>query len=166
MNEALQVAKEKSQENKVVTLSTGIRAILHPVSASLIQEVVSKIVDPPVPVEYNEAKGVSQENPHNKEYQATITANNQKRARASMDAFALFGLELVDGLPSSDKWLKKLKQMERLGYLDLSEFDLDDDIDLEFIFKRYIAMSASDFTAIGKMTGISQEDIAAAESSF
>ena len=40
MNEAVQVAKEQKVKDKVITLSTGYKAILHPVSASLIQDVV------------------------------------------------------------------------------------------------------------------------------
>lgn len=165
-NLAVQVAKEQKIKDKIVVLSTGIRAILHPVSASLIQDVVSRIIDPPVPFEYDEVKGTKQENPHNKEYQAALFENNQRRARASMDAFALFGVELVDGIPEDEKWLKKLKQMERLGYVDLSDFNLEDDLDLEFLYKRYVAMGASDFAEVGRITGIRQEDIDTAEKLF
>ncbi|MHA2263561.1 MAG: hypothetical protein ACXAEN_14290 [Candidatus Thorarchaeota archaeon] len=161
----IETAKGKTFDN-VITLSTGMKAILRPVSASLLQDVMSRIVDPPEPWVYNEEKGRNEPDPFDKEYLATIASNHQARARASMDAMAMFGIELVNGLPEDDVWLGKLRQFERLGYLDLSEFDMEDPIDREFVFKRYIALGNQDLLDIGKMSGIRQEDIEEAESSF
>ena len=161
----IETAKGKTFDN-VVRLSTGIQAILRPVSASLLQDVMSRIVDPQEPWTYNEEKGREEPDPYNKEYLAKLTSNNQARARASMDAMAMFGIELVDGLPEDDMWIKRIKQFEKLGYLDLSQFDLEDEIDQEFLYKRYIALGNQDLVNIGKMSGIRQEDIDEAESSF
>jgi len=161
----VETAKGKEFE-RVVMLSTGVKAILKPVSASLLQDVMSRIVDPPVPWVMDEAKGRKAEDPFDKEYLAKCAENQQLRARASMDAMAMFGIELIDGLPEDTKWLDRLQQFERLGYLDLQQFDMKNEIDLEFLYKRYIALGNSDLIEIGKMSGIRQEDIDEADASF
>ena len=164
-NAVIETVKQKTVGN-VVTLSTGIQAILRPVSASLLQDVMSRIVDPPEPVIYNEEKGQNEIDPFDKEYLATIAKNNQARARASMDAMAMFGIELVEGLPEDDSWISRLIYMEKMGYLDLAQFDMEEAIDCEFVYKRYIALGNQDLLAIGKMSGIRKEDIEEAEASF
>ena len=161
----IETAKGKTFDN-VITLSTGIKAILRPVSASLLQDVMSRIVDPAEPWIMNEEKGRKEIDPYDADYLATIAKNNQERARASMDAMAMFGIELIDGLPEDDAWLKRLRQFERLGYLDLKQFDLEEAIDQEFLYKRYIALGNQDLMAIGQMSGIRQGDIEKAEASF
>jgi len=164
-NPVVDAAKGKKTEH-VVTLSTGIQAILRPVSASLLQDVMSRIVDPAEPWVMNEEKGRKEIDPYDTEYLAKLASNNIERARASMDAMAMFGIELVDGLPEDASWLKRLRQFEKLGYLDLKQFDMEDEIDQEFLYKRYIALGNQDLMAIGKMSGIRQEDIEEAETSF
>lgn len=164
-NPVVETAKGKTIETTVV-LSTGIKAILRPVSASLLQDVMSRIVDPPEPWVMNEEKGRKEPDPYDKDYLDTLAKNQLARARASMDAMAMFGIELIDGLPEDDTWVKRLRQFERIGYLDLSEFDLEDEIDREFLYKRYIALGSQDLVAISRMSGIRQEDINEAEASF
>lgn len=166
MSEAVKLAKEQKEENQIVMLSTGVRAILHSVSASLMQEVTSRIKEPKVPIIFNDEKGRKEEDPFDETYLQELAEVQHKRARASLDAMALFGIELVDGLPEDNKWIKKLQQLERLGYLDLSEFNLEDELDQEFVFKRYIALGSADLVRIGRMTGIRQEDIETAEDTF
>jgi hypothetical protein len=164
-NAAVETAKERTQ-SEISVLSTGVRAILHPVSASLMQDVVSRIPEPEIPIKYNEAKGRDEPNEFSPIYLKAVSDTERKRASASIDAMAMFGIELVDGLPESTKWLQNLKLMEKLGNLDLSIFDLEDEIDLEFLFKRYIALGNDDLIKIGMLTGIKREDIEQAKASF
>lgn len=164
-NPVIETAKEKEQE-KVYTLDSGVKVILRPIAPALLQTIMAKIVDPPVPIKYSEEKGTKQEDPFDSEYIRTVNENNQRRAQASMDAMAMFGLELVDGLPEDDTWIKYLRQLEKLGHLDLSEYDFDDPIEKEFLYKKFVAMKTSDFTKIGRLTGISQEAISQAEQPF
>jgi hypothetical protein len=52
----------------------------------------------------------------------------------------LWGVELVDGIPDNG-WLEKLQFMERQENIDLlSSFDLDNPLDREFAYKKYIAI--------------------------
>jgi hypothetical protein len=76
------------------------------------------------------------------------------RTNAFMDIIAAMTIELVDELPEDDKWLKHLKLLEKIGRLDLSKFDLDDDIDLEFLFLKHKALSLRDWTHLFRYVGI------------
>jgi hypothetical protein len=76
-----------------------------------------------------------------------------------MDAMAMFGVELVDGLPENNGWVTKLRL---LGIT----FDSNDPVECEFYYKKHIALGNEDWAKVGQLSGISQEDIARAEQSF
>ena len=77
----------------------------------------------------------------------------------------MFGIELVDDIPDNG-WDKKLKYLERLGHLDLTEFDFKDELDRDFLYKRYIAVGSDDLVKIARMGGLQPEDLDAADASF
>jgi hypothetical protein len=76
-----------------------------------------------------------------------------------MDAMALFGVELLDGVPEDGVWVKKLKL---LGI----EFDENDPVERDFYYKKHIALAGPDFALLGRISGLSEEAITAAEDSF
>ena len=88
---------------------------------------------------FNKAKDRDEPNPVDPDYLRELEKYQQETTRVTFDVFALFGIELVDGMPEDDSWLSKLKLNARLGHLDLSTFDLEDEVDREFLFKRYVA---------------------------
>lgn len=167
---ALEVAKAKSDGSdavKIVHLAADGTAIrLVPVSTSLLEEVRKRVPDPEVPTVYIADKDRHEENPNDPGYLRAMRDAEDKRNAAIMDAIILFGIELVDGLPENDSWLKKLRYMEKLGELDLAQFDLDDELDLEFLYKRYIAASATLMMEVSKLSGITQEEVLEAEKPF
>lgn len=165
---AVQVAKERRGDRQVVevTLSTGIRARITPVSAALITDSQGKIQDPPIPKWFNPDKEREEENPNDPAYLQALTDADKRRTTAAIDAAVMFGVELVDGLPEDDRWLTNLRFMERRGHLSLDEFDLDDVLDLEFLYKRYIAVSAEDLALVMLKSGIQTEAVAQATRSF
>lgn len=164
---AVAVAHENlSEEDGFVTLSNGARAMIRPVSISLITEVSNRVKDPEVPTFYNEEKGRDEPNPNHPSYIRALQEAENRRGIASLDAMVMFGIELVDGLPKDEKWIKKLRTMERIGALDLSVYDLEDDIDKEFLYKRFIAVGTEDLAKISRASGISQEAVESAEKSF
>lgn len=165
-NPVIETAKSEGKEGQIETLSTGIRAILHPVSARLIQSVMSKIPEPAVPWVMNEEKGKKEEDPFDVEYLAAKTNAAKKQAAASLDTFAMFGIELVDGLPENEGWLAQLQLFVQLGYLDLEEFDLEDVTTKEFLYKRYFALGSADIVRISQMSGLRKEAIDSAVKSF
>jgi hypothetical protein len=83
-----------------------------------------------------------------------------------MDAMVMFGVELVDGLPESEKWLDTLKYMEKRGMLSLEGYDLTDPLDLEFLYKRLVAVDTNIITKISELSGISAAEVERAEASF
>jgi len=90
----------------------------------------------------------------------------EHRTRATLDTIILFGIDLVDGIPDDDLWVKKLRYMEKLGHLDLKDYDLDDPDEREFLYKRFIAVSSDDIMEVLRRSGITEADIAQAMKTF
>ncbi len=165
-NAAVQVAKDLDvKKEKITTLSTGVRAVLLPVAASLIQAVTSKVKDPEIPIWHDPDKDREVPNPNDPTYLKQIQEAAEARAMAAVDASVMFGIELVDDIPDNG-WDKKLMYLERLGHLDLTDFDFKDALDREFLYKRYIAVGSDDLVKIARMGGLQEEDLDAADASF
>jgi hypothetical protein len=161
---ALAVAKEQAGD-EVVTLSTGVRVRFNAVNPATMAEVVARVPEPTVPMWHNEKKGRDEPNPNDPSYLRAVERADEARGVAMMDAMALFGFELVDGIPD-DNWLKELRLLEKLGHIDLSAFDIDDDIDREFLYRKHVAMGTDDWTILLQRIGITPEGVARAEDSF
>jgi len=166
-DEAVTVAKKRSsEEDGIVTLSTGVRARLHTVSQAIIQDAVALLQQPHPPMWYNPEKEREEPNPVDPDYLAALNRYEAKQYQITFNTFAMFGVELVDGIPEDDGWLKKLMLLDRVGTIDLSKFDLEHPIDLEYLYKRYIAMGNEDYILVSVKSGISQEEIRRAADSF
>jgi hypothetical protein len=78
----------------------------------------------------------------------------------------MFGLDLMDGLPKDETWLKKLKWLEKTNRLDLSNIDFTDPFEKEFAFKKFIAATNPTIMEVTRASGVTQEDIDSATDSF
>lgn len=162
---AKRIARGQGEED-VFTLSTGVRVRLHPVSSSLVEEMRTSVPMPEVPVVYIEAKDREEENPNDPKYIEDVQSAELRRNDAMFDALCMFGVELEDGLPEDGLWLRKLRLLEKRGRLDLSGFDLNDDFDLEFVYKRYVAVAGADLQVIGGLHGFRPMEVARARALF
>lgn len=161
-NPVVEVARERNQAvvtDDVVTLTTGYRVRIKPVSASLIADVTARIKDPEVPLWENPKKGRTEPNPSDPSYIRACDRADQARGQAAMDAMAMFGVELVDGVPEDDGWVK------RLALVGI-EFDATDPVQREFYFKKHMVMDAMGWALVGRKSGVSQEGITQAEDTF
>lgn len=166
-NPAVEVAKElDNDETLIVELPYGVRAEIRPVSATLINEVTNHIEYPQVPIWHDEDKGRDEPNPNDPQYLQDVDEVNQKRGIAAMDAMVMFGVFLIDGLPEDESWVSQLKFMEKRKQIDLSGYDLDDSLEKEFLFKRFIGVSTNIFDLVTKASGISPEEVEAREDLF
>lgn len=165
---AVEVAKNMNGDfkPKEVTLPSGDRVILKPITASLVDAVTSRIKDPKPPMWHNPDKDIDEPNPSHPDYLEELREVGRLRGMAAMDAMCMFGVELVNGVPEDGKWIKKLEFMQKHGMLDLTGYDLNDELDREFLYKRYIAVDASVINQISELSGISGEEVTAAEESF
>lgn len=165
---AVDVTKDNGHVNlnEPVILSTGITVLLKPVPTALIQEAAQSIKDPSVPQQKVEGKDYLVDNPNDPEYQRLLQEAFAERVQAGFDVMALMGVELIDGLPQDDNWLQRLKFLEKRNRLDLSGYDLDDQFEKEFVFKRYYALAAEDWNLLTRLSGVTEEDIAKAKDSF
>lgn len=165
------VAREHGRDPETpVTLSTGVSARVKAVATHLIDNATRRIKDPKVPIQFDEDKQREVENPFDPEYLAAKEEADRKRGMAAMDVMIMFGVELVDPVPALDAWVPKLEMLARLGSIDFNqdEFDLSNPLELEFVYKRYVAVSTADIQMISERSGagVSAEDLRAAEDSF
>lgn len=150
-----------------IELSTGVRVVLQRVPPGLLEDVVNRVKDPEVPVYYDTDKDREIPNPSHPDYLKAMKQADRDRSVAVIEATVLFGIELVDGLPDDDGWLKKLRFLDRRGVFDLEAYDLDDELDKEFVYKRYIALGDQDFVTLTSLvSGIEPEEIEKAQRSF
>jgi hypothetical protein len=165
---AVKVARKKDSFDATVeiTLTTGVRARLKPVAASLIDEAVATVELPEIPVWHNPDKGRDEANPNDPTYIRELGETDRKRGIAAIDTMIMVGVELIDGLPEDGKWLEQLKLLEKRGRLDLSGYDLESEIEKEFVYKRYFAMSAEDLAVLSQISSVKEEDITDAVKSF
>lgn len=161
-NPAVEVAKERradEAEGGVVTLSTGVRARLLPVAASLLDEVRARVPVPKVPIWHNPNTERDEENPNDPAYTRALAEHVERVGVAAIDAIVLFGVELADGVPDDTRWLKKLA---RLGI----DVDADDPDEVEFAFKKFVAVASPDIMRIAEMSGVSGAAVERAAASF
>lgn len=165
---AVTVAKAVNSSPLGVTHTTshGIRFRVQPVTTSLIDEVTSRIKDPEIPMWHNEDKGRDEPNPSDPVYLKEMEATAHRRGVASIDALIMFGIDLVDGVPEDDAWLKKLQYMEKRGTLSLKGYDLKDPVDLEFLYKKMVVSNNDVLNLVSQASGITAEDVELAEASF
>lgn len=166
---AVELAKrERNQDGgDIKTLSTGVRVRVLDVPPFLIDDARAMVKYPSVPMWYNENKEREEENPNDPNYIKQCEEVDRQRGIAVFDALVMFGTELIDGLPGDTKWIRQLEILNRRGNIDLSAYDLEDDIDLEFLYKKYVALrTKDDFAIIGAPSEIKAEEVEAAEAGF
>ncbi len=166
---ALEVAKDMKRLAKPAEYyleAYQIRVRLVPVPPQMIDEVSNRIKDPEVPVWHDPDKDRDAPNPLDPAYKKAMEEAVRQRGLAAIDTMCLFGIELIDGLPTDELWLSKLRLMEKRGLLSLSSYDLDDPMDKEFLFKRYVVANNEVIQAVTRVSGITPEEVAKAEQSF
>ncbi len=161
---AVQEAEDRSNHNAVQE-KDGVKFILHPVAPALMDAVTKHILPPTVPVWFDKEIERDVPNPNHPDYLLALEQYNQERGNAVYDAMVMFGIELVEGLPESD-WLARLQNLERHKRLDLSGYDLQDPLDVEFLYKRFILATGDMVAKIGNLSSVTAADVKAAGESF
>lgn len=173
-NEAIvTLAKEHDGErNSLVVLASGVRARLMPVAAGMIEEAQSSIKPPTVPKWFNPDKDREEDNPNDPVYVQALRDTEVKQHQAALDAMIMFGVVLVDedgneiGVPELGQWATRLRWMEKRGQIDLSGLDLEDPMDREFVYKKYIAVSPQDIISVSRRSGFGEREIQKALDNF
>lgn len=167
--EAIEVARAKrdvANTDNTFELPDGRRGKVIPVSASIIEEAARAVKAPRPPKVFIEDKGREEENPNDPEYLLAIDEYERARGVAIMDVMVMLGLELIDGLPEDDAWLTKLRFLSKRGQINLDDYDLDDPIEREFVYKRFVISPSWVLTKITEASGISPEEVDSAEATF
>lgn len=162
----LRVAKAATHGASFVTLSTGYKARIRPVSAKLLDEVSGTVPEPDVPKQFIESKNREEYNPLDPNYKRAVREANKLRGIRVTEALVLFGVELLDPVPPLEEWLPSLRMLEKRGSLNLSDFDFNDPLDVEFVFKNFVAVSGRDLMLVSLASGISEKEVASAVAGF
>lgn len=160
-----------NNEDGIVKLSTGVLVKISSVSASLVEAAQGAVPPPEVPIWHNEVADRDEENPNHPKYLQDLQQWEIQRTLAAVDVMLMFGVTLVDedGLEvevDKGRWVQKLKFLEKHNLLDMSDFDLEDSFDREFIYKKYVAIGAPDIQLIAQASSLSEEDVAKATEAF
>lgn len=161
------------KDGETVTLSTGVKVLLKPISPLILQDINSserlQFPDPPeVEVEVTvggEKRTRLERNANDPAYRRKVREISNARGTAALEAMIL-NLELVDGVPDDAEWMPRLKYMQKRGYVDLDEYDMEDEWDRKFVYKRYVAVGTPDIQLLTDALGITEERIAQAAESF
>lgn len=165
--EAAKARRDSEESGEVTVMSTGVRARLQSVSAALIQDAIARVKEPEPPRWLNPETEEEEPNFVHPDYLKALREYEAKQSAAALDAVLMFGIELEDGVPEDEKWLKRLKYLQdRLGAIDLTNFDLNDEMDQEYLYKRYIALGAEDYAKLANLSGVSVEEVARATRTF
>lgn len=128
----------QSQEDKIKVLSTGVRVIVDGISTFEIQEINMAMETVRPPIVRDPETGRDIENYDDPHYKEAVTEQNLKRGLLVLDAM-LIGVTLVDGLPQDDGWINVLRFKEKRGLISLADLDLNNPIEKEYAFKKYVA---------------------------
>jgi hypothetical protein len=153
-------------EDKVITLSTGIRARISPVPPALVDKIAAQYPDPEPPTVYIKSKDRHEVNELDPDYLKELRKAEDDRGTAATEAMIMFGIELVDGVPDPSEWLPKLEWLVKRGSLDLSEYDLDDESDLEFVYKAFVACGGVDIMKISLLSGLTDQEVVTSMAGF
>jgi len=161
---ATDAVRKVKKINTPVELSTGVRVIINVPPAVLIEQAASEVKVPQVPEQELE-DGRKVQNPNHPDYLQAIQNYQREQYSVGMDVMIAF-VDLPDGLPEDDSWIKRLKYLERLGRVNLGKYDLEDELDREFVYKRFVAFGNEDLELLTEKAGISEEDRRLARESF
>lgn len=167
-NPAVAVASEIAASGRIeVVLPGGKRAAIRSIPASLIDEVTSRIKDPDVPTWRNESAEPPRDepNPNDPAYIAALAEAQRQRGIAAVDAMCMMGIELIDPISKDEDWFARLMYMQSRNMIDLSGYDLDDPMDLEFVYKKFVAVDAGLLQRITQLS-VNPEDIEQIARSF
>jgi hypothetical protein len=166
-NAAVDVARELASEYQDdLLIVEGYTVRVKAMPAAIISDVTNRIPDPEIPVWYNKDMERDEENATDPGYIRAKEAVDRKRGESMIDATVMFGIELPDGVPPTEDWLPRLKFMEKRHQIDLSGFDLNDSLELEFVFKRYIIANIALISFIQKISSVTPEDVGKAGQPF
>jgi hypothetical protein len=161
------VKKSKVEVDDIITLASGVRVRLHPVSNVLIRDIQNRIPFPKPPIWHDPSTDRDEDNYTHPDYVKALQERNNEINSQQINAYVILGFDLVDGVPDKSTWLPKLKMLERLGVISLRDFDLEDDGDLEYLYRRYIATpTVPEIDMITDLSQLTPEEIAKQRASF
>lgn len=161
-----ETAAAHNDEEVIHILGNGARARLRAVPSGLVEEAQARILYPDPPMFQNEDMNKPEPNPLDPAYIKQVEAVDRLRGLAAMDVALTIGVELIDPIPTDGKWLQRLRFLEKRGLIDLSEYDLEDEMVLNYVYLKFEAITMPDLDIILKKSRMTQEEYDVAKASF
>lgn len=161
-------ASQASLPPKQVHLSNGVILNIRQVAPLLIRRAAANVPKPKIPVVWLEEKGREEPNPYHPDYLAAMAEYQELVSEAGLNAMLLTGTSpasLPDGMsgPDDNGWTEELEALDiaiptsKPGrYLAW----------LQFVALKSLADFYSVGEAVGKASGLSEEDVQTAIESF
>jgi hypothetical protein len=164
--ESLSAAKPQL-DPALVTLSTGVVLRVRPVPQSLFADLVARYPAPDPPVTFDPDKGREEENPDDPTYLKRVQETNAQVAKAMSDAVILLGTtveRVPKGIPGQEttEWADELRLLgyelkgPRARYLAW----------VKFVAGPTLADYQTIWKAVGRLTGVTEQDTQAAVRRF
>ncbi len=166
MDEKVAIDAAREQDEEDIWEVEGYIIKVKAIPVAIISDVTSRIPDPPIPVWHNQEMDRDEQNPNDPNYLSAKADVDTRRGQAMIDATVMFGIDLPNGVPPTETWLPKLKFLEKRGQVDLSGFNLEDPLEKEFVFKRYIVANIGLINYIQQLSAVTPEDVAKAGKPF
>jgi hypothetical protein len=165
---AVEEVEQGERDSGVVTLSTGVQLRVKPMPKHFIFQVTERYKKPKVPLYFDEGKGREEENPEDPDYIEAMQMYLAEISNASTDIAILRGTEVVhipeDVMgPDSEEFRDELEVL-KFGMVDNSRarylawikaIAAPTDADVENLFEE-----------IGRLTGVTEADVAEAADRF
>lgn len=151
--------------DEIYAFEDGTVVKLTSIPAAVIDEVVSRVKMPEIPTWHNPENERDEQNPNDPSYIIAVQETERRRGAAMIDAVIMFGIQLVNGMPEDDAWITRLRFMEKRGQMDMSAYDLEDQMEKEFVYKRFSAPMWM-ITRVQELSAVSQGDISKAKRLF
>ncbi len=175
--EAAVKAVKSSEQPDTHELSTGYTVRFKPVSRFILMDATQNIVDPPIPVIVDEEQGKEFPNPNDPAYIREVEANGTKRSMALAEVTLMLVVDVVEKiddkweiakLPNDDSWLAELQWLGKRKRIDLSGYDLENEIDKVYIWKRFAVFGDNaDFAKLmAQASGTDEKEIIKAMDTF
>ena len=171
--EALEAAANVSANGRTPTeieLPSGIKLHLKKSPPFVLQQAVSNLEEPKVPMWTNPDKGREEENPNDPDYRAALLSYHGKAGAAALNALLLFGVEVLH-IPKGVQTIEDTTWSEELAFLNMPVPDDSASRVRKLMWLKTVALDTDELVQVVSqglfaLQGLSEEDVQQAIDSF
>lgn len=142
-----------------ITLSSGVKLEVKPISGIVLQRAQMVVPDAEVPKFFIQDQNRWVDNPHHPDYEQALRDAALAKAEVALHTLVRKACKVVDGLPEDDRWLRLILRYEAEDTL-LEKFNLAHPSDLRvFYILREAVRESEDIDKIVKASCLCEESV-------